>query len=850
MSNFEPNSAYDTVFTNFWQKETMSKHHLSVANPPAKRVRVIKRDAITSHSSDTFQDKNSTTEYKCLMKYVRIEIDNESDEFSRETLKHFKFFRTKFSQRWTKSQLQQSNEMSLKDVGFKMKHFKMLVDFVNYNYRCAKSRCFNKNRYLDLSFADGHKDLSQLREILKPLLLCNDFFECDKVYSLSTNHSINDNSNDIVTNVNLDSNHTTDAELDIDIDIEDKGIEFFIADYLHNYTPGITLSKRAKLLETEQSKTMIAVLKTMDESRYKICRENELLGENIGSNLNNHSTTTNTRIRDATQKIELFKARIDHLRVMFDNEREDNNGSDDDDDDDYDRDDEDISYDYKNYNYQVMLERWKIIVQNGFLTNDIFDKVLKKCLAINITADASYYFYYEFNSQRAKMLFEIISDLLTLKKEKEKTKEKDKENIYTVKWKDRWVLAHRQVDLAVYLRYKELDFYTTFGDTVKNMTKNQACAFINYLGRKFNGGDGSCGEYQIEYIFRTSFFVEHSIKFCQLLLNKTRMKIDQFFEKEKFGFTILICLCQNQRGKNWIKKELFGQKIDVLHDNRRYIVDSDTSTSSDTTTSSDFSTSSDTSTSSEDESKDDHGLVMSASGDTTAIKKYFTIFIEHANFSSIENFYNVFWNSAATWINGKSDRHANVWKLYSNVITMFVESGLKIDELNDEHQVMVINILIEKDEDEWTRFVINRIRNKLNDKQAANVYIALDWFWKQVSTRNGKEELIGTDLISELLNKANFNQLYYDYRRQFNKCPLDGILTWLDKGGKFENWFENIFIAKKKCHECTSSLQEKIAKFIATEILLKNKCQDSVAMIKFVNETLGTKWYVKKNTRS
>ena len=90
-----------------------------------------------------------------------ININNESDEFKRETLKQFKFFQTKFSQRWTQTKLQQSNTMVLKDVGFSMKEFKILIHFV-------------ENSKLDLKFADGCKDVTQLRTVLNPFLLCND----------------------------------------------------------------------------------------------------------------------------------------------------------------------------------------------------------------------------------------------------------------------------------------------------------------------------------------------------------------------------------------------------------------------------------------------------------------------------------------------------------------------------------------------------------------------------------------------------------------------------------------------------------------------------------------------------
>ena len=63
---------------------------------------------------DELEDNDIKINEKESSEYIEIEIDT----FSRETLKHFKFFQTKFSQRLSKTKLQNDNKMSLKQRCF------------------------------------------------------------------------------------------------------------------------------------------------------------------------------------------------------------------------------------------------------------------------------------------------------------------------------------------------------------------------------------------------------------------------------------------------------------------------------------------------------------------------------------------------------------------------------------------------------------------------------------------------------------------------------------------------------------------------------------------------------------
>ena len=267
----------------------MSKHKLELEEPPAKRIK-ISQEAISQQSNmnvdivapngkasksingeeiqniggldddneeEVEDDDIKTNNKKHEDEYLTIEIDGQSDKFKLKTLKQMVFFQAKFSQRWSKSVIQKSNQMSLKDVGFKMKELKALIDCIEGGFKA-----------LNLAIVDGYT-WRQLRDALEPFLLCIAFFEPDEKI------------------VNC--------------------IETAIAQYFGNYVPPICLIEREKWLQEEKCQILIESLKKMNKTVEKICRDNAFNHGKIGDN---------TKIKDATRRIKSFFKKLCHLTEL------------------------------------------------------------------------------------------------------------------------------------------------------------------------------------------------------------------------------------------------------------------------------------------------------------------------------------------------------------------------------------------------------------------------------------------------------------------------------------------------------------------------------------------------------
>ena len=448
----------------------------------------------TNHGDETALDESEDDDIKISnqeLEYMEIEIDNESDKFSRETLKHFKFFRTKFSERWTKTKLQNENKMSLNDIGFKMEQFKLLVCFVEGLDANGFKRQWGQPGF-DLSFANECNSVEELRNALNPFVLCNDFFECDKQYKRY----------DSVTNK-----------------LVSLGVSSFVANFLHRYKPGITLMIRKEWLNNEQSKTMIAALKELDNKRLHICEKHDFFNDKI-TNYHNSSLGTQIQIRNASNKIDLFNKNLSLLSAVFDDDGHN---------------DENTNMGYIN---KVLLSGWRVMVENEFLTTNIIEIVVAKCLGVKIVEEMC---RCDDDINRAKMIFIMISDLQRLKQVQEK---------------DTLKLMCNKVDLALYIQGKNLDLYKEFGNTLNDMNKTEAIKFVTYLGERF--ADDEFNEYEIEYnSSHKQEKVGNIVKFCELIMRQTKMDVAALFDT-KLAFTLMICLCQHEVGIKWLQVQLFN----------------------------------------------------------------------------------------------------------------------------------------------------------------------------------------------------------------------------------------------------------------------------------------------------
>ena len=334
----------------------MSKHKLVMEIPPAKRIKLSKAaqqdqngspTSLTSplakqtsspvnngvDSTQTIQaplDESKEDDIKINEQksdHIEIEIDNESDKFLRETLKHFKFFQTKFSQRWTKTKLQNDNKMSLKQVGFKMKHFKILINFVEDKF---------KKQRLDLSCTHHCKTITELRKELNPLLLCNDFFEC--IYMKKKTKSRNDTCS-CAGNIHF------------------KSIASYIGDCVRTCSNGIDVAAQQKWLQNEHSQTMIEALKQVEQVRLRIIKNRDF----------NHNDIS--RVGDATARIESFLQNLRLFKDPFNSDRDEN---------------------APDGNYYKMSKTWKIILKNYFLSDEILARVLQICLDIEVECGIGY----------------------------------------------------------------------------------------------------------------------------------------------------------------------------------------------------------------------------------------------------------------------------------------------------------------------------------------------------------------------------------------------------------------------------------------------------------------------------